>query len=88
MTADDLDKRSRNRAIIEAAYGLRSALMHSGQSSFEGLQSARPWRLAAAEVAAEAARIAAQVIHRVLAEGQLPDWERPELSSRIKQYPE
>jgi hypothetical protein len=80
MTADSVDERSRNRAIIEAAYGMRSALMHSGQSPKDCKVRGHGTETAV-EVVAEAARITARVIRRVLAEGRLPDWSRFELSN-------
>lgn len=80
MTADSLTERSRNRAIIQAAYGLRSALMHSGHApatcKVHGFgQESTP------NVVAEATRITAKVIRRVLMQGGLPDWPRLELSN-------
>ena len=81
-TSDDLAQRSRSRAIIEAAYGLRSALVHGGQAP-QDCRVRGHGTEPATDVAAEAARITAQVIRRVLAEGRLLDWARLELSNGI-----
>jgi hypothetical protein len=78
LTSPDPQTRSTNRAMIEAAYRLRSALMHSGKAPSECRvrgQSQRP----ATEVAANATDIAVNVVRRILTDGGLPDWNLVEL---------
>jgi len=79
LTSDDLTERSQNRAIIEAVYGMRSALMHTGQSPTE-CKVRNSGKQPAATVATSAARITARIIRRALADGHLPDWDTLELS--------
>ena len=80
LTSEDVEERSHNRAMIEAVYGMRSALMHSGQAPTE-CKVHNHGRRPAAEVAADAARITALIIRRVLTRGELPDWNSLELSN-------
>jgi Apea-like HEPN len=84
LTAENLEERSRNRAIIEAVYGMRSALMHSGQAPTE-CKLRGYGKKPSVEVAAEAATITSLIIRRVLAERQLPDWNSLELSIGMQQ---
>lgn len=79
LTSDDVNERSMTRGIIEAAYGMRSALMHSGQAPAE-CKVRDHGKKAAADVSAQAAKITALVIRRILADGQ-PDWRKLELSN-------
>ena len=83
LTAENLEERSRNRAIIEAVYGMRSALMHSGEAPTE-CKVRGYGRKPAVEVAAEATTITALIIRRVLTEGRLPDWRTVELSNGMR----
>jgi hypothetical protein len=82
LTGTDLESRRRTRSIIEAMYKMRSSLMHSGQCSetvkVRGFANAR-----STEVIAEASRITAMVIHRMIDEGNPPDWNTLELSITI-----
>jgi len=79
LTGDDVQTRATNRAIIGAAYGLRSALMHSGQSPGHCTVRGRG-KVPAAEVAATATGITVAVIQRILRDRQLPDWNALELA--------
>jgi hypothetical protein len=80
LTSADPKNRAAIRAIIEAAYGLRSALMHTGEASSECKvrgQGKRP----ATEVATRAIEVGVDVIRGILSDGALPDWNSVELGS-------
>jgi|GEM_PF-1858652 hypothetical protein len=83
LTSGDMKERSRSRATIEAAYSLRSALMHKGDTPAErnlrGYGS-RP----STQVAADAVELTALVIQRVIAGGGLPNWDMFELSNGVQ----
>lgn len=79
LASNELQSRVADRAIIAAAYGLRSALMHSGQSPTTCTVRGRG-KMAAADVATRAVEIALAVLRRVVAMGRLPDWSALELS--------
>lgn len=77
--SDNVEKRLEARAIIQAAYSMRSALVHSGQAKtvvkVKG-QGEKP----AEEVAGSAVTITALVIKRIIMRGSIPEWNRFELS--------
>jgi len=82
LTASDLESRRRCRAIIEAMYGIRSSLMHSGQT--KDICIVRGYgKLQTSEVVSEALRITALVIQRMIRLGAPPDWSILELSSPV-----
>ena len=81
LTAEDINSRATNRAIIRAAYKLRSALMHRGQSGTE-VNVHGEGKVPSTDVAERATVIAIDVIRSVLTAGKLPDWSDVELSPR------
>lgn len=78
LTGEDVQSRAMNRAIISAAYGLRSALMHSGQSP-KDCKVRGYAKMPAADVAARATEIAVGVVLRILRDRREPDWNLLEL---------
>jgi len=83
LGSDNVEDRMANRAIIEAAYGMRSALMHSGHSATVVTVKGQGKR-AAAEVISEAEIITARVIKRIIMKGAPPDWNQFELSDATR----
>jgi len=81
LTSEEVAVRTANRAIVEAAYGLRSALMHGGKAP-ESLKVRGLGELPSSEVVNRAAEITIAVIQRILLDGELPDWPAIELSHR------
>ena len=81
LTAEDINSRATNRAIIRAAYSLRSALMHSGQSRTK-VTVPGEGEVPSTDVAERATVITIDVIRSVLTAGKLPDWSDVELSPR------
>ena len=79
LVSEKVEERIETRAMIEAAYGIRSALMHKGHVEpvfkVKG-QGKKPVE----EVASRAAKITALVIKRIIMEGGFPEWNRFELS--------
>jgi hypothetical protein len=80
LGSENIDERVENRAIIEATYGMRSALMHSGHAAtvvkVKG-QGKRP----AIEVVTESTTITARVIKRIIKKGKFPEWNLFEISN-------
>ena len=79
LVSDDVDERIATRAVITAAYVMRSSLMHGGRRSGTVKvigQEKEPVK----EVASKAAKITALVIKRIIMEGGLPEWNQFELS--------
>ena len=79
LVSDKVEKRIETRAMIEAAYGIRSALMHRGPVGpvFKVKdQGKKPVE----EIASKATKITALVIKRIIMRGGLPEWNRFELS--------
>ena len=74
LVSDNVEERIANRAIIKAAYSIRSALVHTGHSSHTKVGEGQE------EVASNAATITALVIKRIIMRGGLPEWNRFELS--------
>ena len=79
LVSEKVEERIETRAMIEAAYGIRSALMHKGHVEpvfkVKG-QGKKPVE----EVASRAAKITALVIKRIIMKGGFPEWNRFELS--------
>lgn len=82
VASEGIESRIADRAMIAAAYGLRSALMHSGQSP--DVASVRgAGRVPATEIASRSIEIALTVVRRVLTAGRLPEWSELELSGLV-----
>ena len=79
LVSDNIKERIVNRAIIEAAYGIRSALMHSGHTKTK-VKVKGQGKKSVEEVASKAVTITALVIKRIIMEGKIPEWNRFELS--------
>jgi len=82
LASRDLEQRKRTRAVIEATYRIRSALVHAGEAPAR-IKVANQGKRPAEEVVSQATAITAEVIKRILLQGQLPEWERMELSDEI-----
>ncbi len=80
LGSDNVEERMANRAIIEAAYGMRSGLMHSGHSATSVTVKGQGKRTAV-DVISEAGKITARVIKRIITEGGFPEWNQFELSN-------
>ena len=79
LVSENVEERIENRAIIKTAYGIRNALVHTGQSKrIRGGKGQEGKSLE--EVASSAATITALVIKRIIMRGGLPEWNRFELS--------
>ena len=81
LTAEDINTRATNRAIIHAAYTLRSNLVHGGQSKSE-VKVKGEGKVPSKNVAKRATTIAINVIRSVLTAGKLPAWSDVELSPK------
>lgn len=80
LTSTDLERRKRNRAIVEGMYKIRSSLMHSGQ--FSDTRKIRGYgRMSTKDVVSEALEITASLIQTIIGRGSIPDWGSIELSS-------
>jgi hypothetical protein len=77
--AGDMKGRSRNRSIVGAAYGLRSAVVHSGRAP-EHCTPRGLGKMLSTDVTSEAVSITAAVIRRIVTDGQLPEWDLLEMS--------
>ena len=80
LTAEDINTRAANRAIIRAAYTLRSNLVHGGQSKSEVKVDGE--KVPSKDVAKRATTITISVIQSVLTVGKSPDWSDVELSPK------
>jgi len=79
LGSENVEERMANRSIIEAAYGIRSRLMHEGNSAIEVKVKGQGKRTAV-EVMSEAGIITARIIKRIIMEGRFPEWSQFELS--------
>lgn len=79
LVSNDVEERTKTRAIIETAYTMRSNLVHSG--SINPLVKVRgQGKKPVEEIANRAATITAHVIKRIIMQGGPPEWNRFELS--------
>ena len=81
LTTEDINTRATNRAIIHAAYTLRSNLVHGGQSKSE-VKVNGEGKVPSKDVAKRATAITIKVIQSVLTAGKSPDWADVELSPK------
>ena len=81
LTAEDINSRATTRAIIRAAYTLRSILVHGGKSKSE-VKLNDEGQVPSRDVAKRATAITINVIRSVLTAGKLPDWSNVELSPK------
>ncbi|MDE0166849.1 MAG: HEPN domain-containing protein [Bryobacterales bacterium] len=79
LISDTVEERMEARAIIQAAYSMRSALVHSGQTK-SMVKIKGQGEKSAEEVASSAVTITALVIKRIIMRGSIPEWNRFELS--------
>ena len=79
LVSNNVEERIETRAIIEAAYIMRSALTHSGSAKPKVKVKGHGQR-PVEEVASSATTITARVIKRIIMEGGFPEWNRLELS--------
>ena len=80
LTSENINTRAANRAIIRAAYTLRSNLVHGGQSMSEVKVDGE--KVPSRDVAKRATTTTISVIQSVLTAGKLPDWSDVELSPK------
>lgn len=83
LASEQTEERAKIRAIIEATYGMRSALMHSGHSANTFSVKGQGKR-SAEEIVTESAMITARVIKRIIMKGRLPEWNQFEISGGTK----
>jgi hypothetical protein len=80
LSAESTPDRLKNRHLVEAAYGLRSALTHSGNEPHD-VTVKGTGKMRSSDVIDEVAKIVAKVIRTILSKGGLPDWDVLELSA-------
>ena len=80
LTEDDITTRAATRAIIRAAYNLRSELVHGGR--FKNEVTVDGEKVPSRDVAKKATAITIGVIQSVMSAGKSPDWSEVELSPK------
>ena len=80
LVSEDVEERIATRAIITAAYDMRSKLMHGGPRSGTVKVIKGQKKEPVEEVASRASKITALVIKRIIMEGGPPEWNQFELS--------